>query len=64
MCEELCGRGLLLAEPSLWWWGDGKPSPWFGDISGVTSVPASGKALVLLMLGANEDGTTATQERI
>lgn len=63
MCEELCGRGLLLAEPPLWWWwGDGKPSPWFGDIMGVTSAPASAKALVLLTLCVNEDGTTATQK--
>lgn len=60
MCEELCGSGLQLVEPSLWWRGDGKPSPWFGDITGVTSVPASAKALVLPTLGVNEDGTTAT----
>lgn len=64
MCEEeLWGGGLLLAGPSLWWWweGDGKPSPWLGDITGLTSVPGSATALVLLVFGIDEDGTTATQ---
>lgn len=65
MCEELWGRGLLLAGPSLWWWwwGDGKPSPWLGDIAGVASVPGSAKALVLLMFGIGKDGTTATRRQ-
>lgn len=52
----------LWEEPSLWW-GDGKPSPWFGDITGVTWVPASPKLLVLLTLGCNADCMTVTQKR-
>lgn len=43
----------LWEEPSLWW-GDGKPSPWFGDITGVTWV---------LTLGCNADCVTVTQKR-
>lgn len=52
----------LWEEPSLWL-GDGKPSPWFGDIIGVTWVPASPKLLVLQTLGSNADGMTVTQKR-
>lgn len=52
----------LWEEPSLWW-GDGKPSPWFGDITGVTCVPASPKLLVPLTLGCNADCMTVTQKR-
>lgn len=64
MCEELCGRGRLPVGPSLlrWCWGDRKPSPWLGDITGVTSVLGSATALVLLMSGVSEDDTTATQK--
>lgn len=65
MCEAFGGKGLLVElweEPSLWW-GDGKPSPWFGDITGVTWVPASPKLLVLLTLGCNADCMAVTQKR-
>lgn len=67
MREEFRGKGLLLPElcdePSLWWrWGDGKASPWFGDITGLSSVPASVKAVVLLSLGVNDEGMTDKED--